>query len=266
MRSAVPVLRRSLRESWRALLAWTVGVAAVLLMYLPLFPSIGGDGQMQQIIESLPAELVSALGYDQIGTGAGYAQGTFYGLIGFLLMTIAAISWGSAAVAGAEESGRLELDLAHGLGRGSYALQGAGAVLLRLAWLGIFAGVVVALLNDPAELGIEPARIVGATAALVGLTALSGILALLVGALTGRRVWAMAAGAGVAVFGYVLNALANQAPDAEWLRAASPYAWAYHRPPLADGADPAGLAALWVLTLALAAGAAWALRRRDITG
>ena len=77
MRDALPIFRRSLRESWRATLGWTIGVAAVLLLYLPLFTSIGGNGQMQQIIDSLPPELVGALGYDQIGTGPDTRKALF---------------------------------------------------------------------------------------------------------------------------------------------------------------------------------------------
>lgn len=266
MRNALPVFRRSLRESWRGTLGWTIGVAAVLFMYLPLFPSIGGNGQMQQIIDSLPPELVGALGYDQIGTGAGYAQGTFYGLIGFLLLTIAATSWGAGAIAGAEESGRLELDLAHGVSRVGYALESAIAILVRLAWLGIFAGAVIGLLNDPARLDIEPIHIVDATIVFVGLTMLAGSSALFVGALFGRRSWAVVAGTGIAVAGYAFNAIANQVEAAEWLRTISPYSWAYHQPPLMEGLNPSGATALWVVNLAFIAGSVWALRRRDVIG
>lgn len=266
MRRPLPVFRRALRESWRALLGWTIGVASVLFMYLPLFPSIGGNGQMQQIIDSLPAELVNALGYDRIGTGAGYAQGTFYGLIGFLLLTMAAIGWGAGAIAGAEESGRLELDLAHGIGRVPYALESAAAIVVRLLWLGVFAAAVVLALNESAELDIEPPRLIDATLAFVGLTMLSGTLALFVGALTGRRSAGVSAGAGIAVAGYAFNAIANQAEDAEWLRVLSPYSWAFHRPPLQEGIEPAGGIALWALSALLVAGATWALRRRDVVG
>lgn len=266
MRKPLPVFRRALRESWRGLLGWTIGIAAVLFLYLPLFPSIGGNGDMQQILDSLPDELVNALGYDQIGSGAGYAQATFYGLMGFLLLTIAATAWGAGAVAGAEESGRLELDLAHGIGRVPYALESAAATLVRLLWLGAFAGAVIAALNGSAELDLDVARIVQVTVVLVGLTALSGSVALFAGALSGRRTWGIAGGAGVAVIGYAFNAIANQVEDADWLRVLSPYSWAYHRPPLAEGADPVGLIALWGFTALFIAASAVVLRHRDITG
>ncbi|MDF0513460.1 ABC transporter permease subunit [Agromyces sp. H3Y2-19a] len=262
----MPVFRRSLADSWRSLLAWSLGVAAALFMYLPLFPSIGGDGEMQQIIDSMPPELVKTLGYEQISSGPGYAQGTFYGLIGFLLLVIAATSWGSSAIAGAEEAGRLELTLAHGVGRAQYAFESALAVLVRLAWLGLFGAAIVVMLNEPSELGIESGHVAAVTASLVGLAFLSAAVALLVGASTGRKILATAAGAGIAVLGYVANAIANQVADADWVRAVSPYSWAYHESPLTEGADWGGLGLLWGISILFVAGATFALSRRDVTG
>jgi ABC-2 type transport system permease protein len=265
-RTPLPILRRSLAESWRSLVGWTIGVAAALLLYLPLYPSLGGNGQLQEILDQLPRELVKTIGYDQIGTGAGYAQATFYGLIGFVILLIAAISWGGAAIAGAEESGRLELALAHAVGRLQYALESALSILVRLAWLGLFAAVVVLALNEPAELDLDWTDVLAVTAALVGLTLLSGALGLAVGALTGRRSLATGAGAAIAVLGYVFNAVANQSADLEGLRVVSPYAWAYHAMPLENGADWGGLALLWGISALLIAVAAIGLRQRDVKG
>ncbi|HWM33953.1 MAG TPA: ABC transporter permease subunit [Pseudolysinimonas sp.] len=266
MRKPLPVFRRSLADSWRSLLGWTVGVVAVLALYLPLYPSIGGDGQIQQIIESMPPELVNTLGFSGIGSGAGYTQATFFGLIGFLLLTIAATSWGASAIGGAEESGRLELALAHGVGRARYALESALSILVRLLWLGLVATLLILALDGPSELGLSASDVVAAVSALLGLTFLIGAAALAVGAIAGRQSIGTLAGAAIAVAGYVLNAIANQVSDADAIRAASPYAWAYQDDPLVNGADPAGLAALWGVGLVLVALATFALRRRDVTG
>jgi ABC-2 type transport system permease protein len=262
----LPILRRTLADGWRAVLGWTVGIVAVIGLYLPLFPSIGGNGQMQQIIESMPPELVNTLGFEAIGTGSGYAQGTFFGLIGFLLLVLASTTWGAAAIAGAEESGQLELALAHGVGRGQYAVESALAILIRLLFLGTVAAVLIVALNEPSELDLEAGNVVAAVAALVGLAFLSATVSLAVGAITGRRSIATMAGAGIAVLGYVFNAMANQVEDAEPLRAFSPYAWAYGNNPLAEGVDWTGLALLWGVSIVLTVVAIIALRRRDVVG
>ncbi len=81
---AAPILSRHLRDGWRGQLGWSLGIAAVIGMYLPLFPSLQSP-ELSKLIDSLPAELVNALGFDQIASGAGYTQATFFGLLSFKL-------------------------------------------------------------------------------------------------------------------------------------------------------------------------------------
>lgn len=264
MSSNLPLFRRALADSWRSLIAWSLGVVAAVMLYLPLFPSLGGNPDMQKLLGSLPPELVNAIGYDQISTGPGYTQSTFYGLIGFVLLTIAATSWGTAAVAADEETGSLELTLAHDVSRTQVILERSAALIIRLAWLGALSAILVIAMNGPAELDIEPAHAFAGAAAIVGLTLLSGMAAVAVGALTGRRLYATAAGAGIAVVGYALNAVANQSEDLDWLHNWSPYNWAYGNSPLADGADWGGLTLLYGVSAALVLIAVVALDRRDL--
>lgn len=263
MNRVLPLFRRSLADSWRGLLGWTAGVVAALLLYLPLYPSFGGNGQLQEIVDSMPPELVKTLGYDAIGTGAGYAQSTFFALIGFVLLTIAAVGWGSGAIANDEENGQLELTIAHSVTRGQLLAERAAAVFLKLCWLGLVAVVMVLALNEPAALDIEPDALVATATALVGVTFLSAAAAIMVGGITGRRSWALGAGAGVAVLGYALNAIGNQGEELEWVHAWSPYSWAYATDPLTNGWD----GRIWLLFAAAAIGliAGWLVfRRRDL--
>ena len=264
-RVTLPVFRRVVVDSWRSTLVWTLAMAAVLLLYLPLYPSMDG-ADMRNLISSLPSELVNALGYEDILSGPGYVQATFFGLLGFVLITAAAVSWGSSAIAGAEESGQLELILSHGVGRVQYALETALGILVRLLWFALVTGLMVLALSSPAELGLEAANVAAVECAWLGLGYLSGSIALAAGALTGRRSAALGAAAAVAAAGYVMNALANQNADLDWLRNFSPYSWAYRNDPLAEGFDVTGqglLAAACVLFTALAV---WALDRRDVLG
>ena len=261
--SAAPVFARSLARSWRGFLGWAAAILAVLALYLPLYSSLAGQ-DLQELIQGLPPELVSALGYDDITSGAGYTQSTFFGLIGFVLFTIAAVAWGTWALAGDEESGTMELTLAHAVSRVRLVVERAAAVTVRLLALGVFAGLAVLAFNGPADLDLEAGNVWAASAALTGLALLTGAVAMAAGALTGRRVAAMGAAAGVAVAGYALNAVANQNPDLEVLHRVSPYHWAFGARPLADGADWAGLAGLYGAALLLFVVAALALDRRDI--
>jgi ABC-2 type transport system permease protein len=260
---ALPLLRRALADSWRGLIGWALGLAAVIGMYLPLYPSIGGNSEFVAIIESLPPELVSALNYDQITSGAGYTQGTVYGLIGFALVTIAAVGWSASAIAGDEERGTLELTLAHGVSRTQVVLERFTAIGIKLALLVLWVSLLVGLLNDPSGLGLGIDGIVAGGLALLGTGLVTAGIGLLAGAVTGRRVAAIGAAAGIAVAGYAASALGNQSADLEWLHVLSPYHWAYGASPLAEGAD-ARLWLLYAVTAAAVAGAVVAFRRRDV--
>ena len=263
--SPLPVLRRWLVDGWRGLIGWSLGIAAVVFLYLPLYPSMRSP-ELVSLLDSLPPELVRTIGYDNITTGAGYTQATFFGLIGFVLITIAGIAWGAAFTGGAEESGRLELTLAHGVGRVPYALQSALALLLKLVVLGVVAYLLIWAMNGPAELELDPMNLIAVTKAWVGLGLFSAGAAFAVGALTGRRSWALGAGAGVAVVGYVLQAVANNSENLDWLRVLSPFDWAYGDAPLANGFDWVGLALLWGGSAVLLAIGTVGLARRDILG
>ncbi|GAA2039136.1 hypothetical protein GCM10009819_25250 [Agromyces tropicus] len=263
MNRPLPLFRRSILDGWRGLLGWSIGLAAALMLYLPLYPSFGGAGEMQALLDSLPPELIRALDYDQIATGAGYAQATFYGLIGFALGTIAAVGWGTGAIANDEENGQLELVLAHGVIRGQLLAERAAAVFVKLLWLVVLSALVVLGLNEPSELGIEVGPLVAISVAYFGLIALAAGASIAVGAMTGRRSWALGAGTGVAVAAYALNAVGNQSEDLRWLHDWSPYSWAYGDQPLLDGWSPAIWLNLAVIAVLLVLG--WLVfRRRDL--
>lgn len=265
--STLPLMRHTLRRTRIGVLGWSLGLVAAALLYLPIYPSMGASGELDAVVSSLPPELVSTLGFDSISTGAGYVQATLLGLLGFVLLTIAAVGWGAAAIAGDEETGALELTLAHGVTRLQVALESALALAVRLA--GICAVLLLAILalNGPSALDLTPMQILAGTLALYLLSLLSGLAALATGALSGSRTASLAGGAAVAVLGYAFNALGNQAEATRWLKNVSPYTWAYGPEPLANGfAGGAGTGMMLLLGLcgALVLVSAVGLSRRDI--
>lgn len=263
-RTALPIFTKSLTDGWRSVVGWSVGITAVLSLYLPIFPSMSGNSQMQDLIDSLPTELTRTLNYQQIDTGAGYTQSTFFGLMGFLLISIAAIGWGAAAIGGDEESGQLELTLAHAVTRVEVAAQRFAALAVKILALALAAFVVILFWNGPAQLDLDLANLAGTCLVFGGLALVCGGTALLGGAITGRRIWGVAGGAAVAAVGYVFNAIANQSADLEWLHALSPYYAAFGDNPLANGTDVWTVVGFYLAALVLGGLAALALRQRDV--
>jgi ABC-2 type transport system permease protein len=252
-----------MRDSRLGLLGWTLGHVGTVLLYLPFYPSIGSNANMQAFFTDFPSEVVTIFGLDQLGSGAAYTQATYFGLVAFLLMAIAAISWGAAAIAGDEESGQLELTMAHGVGRAQVVLERALALVTKVAVVVVLASLAVWLLNDYAELELTATNVVAVSVALVGLSVTVGMAALAAGAVSGRRTVATTVGAGVAVMGYVLDAV-SQTAHLPWLASFSPYHWAFGASPIVNGFDGAGLSLLAAAAAVFLVVAAAGFVRRDV--
>ncbi|MDX5398657.1 MAG: ABC transporter permease, partial [Actinomycetes bacterium] len=113
-------------------------------------------------------------------------------------------------------------------------------------------------------LGLAAGNVLAAVTAFVLLLVTSAMAALAAGAVVGRRVVALAAGAALAVFGYVGDAVGGQSAGWGWLQDVSPFAWAYGRDPISEGWDVGGLALLLALSAVLLGVAVLAFRRRDV--
>jgi ABC-2 type transport system permease protein len=262
--SPLPLFAKAARDTWPGLLGWVGAVVASTLVYLPLYRSFGSSDILNEFLKSMPEGLIKALNYDLVATGPGYVQAAIFGLIGFIFLTIAAVGWGAHAVGGDEESGRLELTLAHAVTRSQVVLERALAMAAKVAILaGVTLGMVL-LLNGPSNLDIDPVNVVGTSVVFASLALLSGAAALAAGAWTGRRLPGLVAGSAVAVLGYVFNGIGNQNADLAWLLRYSPYNWAFGNQPLVNGVDWGAAGLLAGISLLLVALAVVGLNRRDV--
>lgn len=63
------VLARVLRTNRRSLLPWALAVAAVTALDTAVYSSVGG-GRMDAMLESMPSEFITAMGFDSMTTAA----------------------------------------------------------------------------------------------------------------------------------------------------------------------------------------------------
>jgi ABC-2 type transport system permease protein len=212
----------------------------------------------------MPDGLVSALGYDTIGTAAGYLQSTVYGLLAPILMLVFALGFAARVLAGEEEDGSLELETAAPISRVRSLLERYLALLVGIVWLGAITGAVSLVLVSALEMEVGTAELIATTLGLTVFTTALASVAFAVGAATGRRVVALAAGAGLAVVAYIANALASFMDDGAWLERLSPFGWYLGNEPLVNGLSLGGVAALLVLTLVCIVTAVVTFDRRDL--
>lgn len=257
-------IRKAIRDQRRAVLGWTIGLVAIALMYASFYPSVRDSaGGLEQYLERMPEAMRNIWGGD-FTSPAGYLRAELFSLLGPVLLLVFAIGAGARAIAGEEERRTLDLLLSTPLRRRDVLLD--KAVVLTGSVAALVAALFVAswALGPVFELTV-PAGDLLAACALLGLLGVAfGMLALALGAGTGRRSLAMGITGAAAVFMYILHALA---PSVEALRPLHPlslFRWYLDPDPLVHGLHTMNVAVL-VGVAAVALLTAWVtFERRDL--
>ncbi|MHB1491254.1 MAG: ABC transporter permease subunit [Cellulomonas sp.] len=252
-----------LHDHRRSLVIWAVAVAAVSAMYTSFYPTINA-GDWTSMLDSMPSGLMTAMGFDNLATAAGYVTSTVYSMIGLALVLVHGISRGSQLIAGDEEGGILELELTAPVTRTSTYVERLAALWLDLLAVVAAVTLTILVLVSALSLDISWGSVLVASALMWVTGGLFATLALAVGAATGRRGTALAVAAGVAVAAYVLRAIGNLT-GAAWMTSVSPFDWFLGSDPLGTGGvSGSGIALLLGVTLACAVAGLVGLRRRDL--
>jgi len=256
-------IRWQLARSRRALAGWALALAAVAGIYIPFYPAMGG-AELQALIDGLPRELVSALGYDRIGSPEGYLTSTVFGLLGPVLMLVFGIGLGARTIAGEEEAGGLELAASAPVRRDVLLAGRIIAMHTQIAVLAAVTFVVTAALTTIIGMDVAVSGIAAASIGLNLLTIAIATVTLAAGAVTGRRAVAVGVGAGVAVSAFVADALSGIVERGALLEAISPFSWYLAGDPVAQGVPLVGFALLGGLAFLAWGVALLRFTRRDL--
>jgi ABC-2 type transport system permease protein len=258
------VFGKTLWDQRRSLLAWLVGITAIGVFYAAFYPVIN-NAEMRAAIEAYPEGFLDAIGFTDVTSPAGYLGSTTFGLLGPALMIVFAAAIGGSAIAGDEESGRLDLLLAHPVSRWSVVVQRFAAIVVAMAAVGLVLALGLVVISGPADLGsIGTASLFAASIQLALFGTLFGALALGVGAATGRRSAVYATVAIVGVAGFFGNNLGPSIEGLGWLADVSPFGIYLGGEPLKNGLQIVDSAALAVVSLVLVAAGGFVFNRRDV--
>ena len=257
------ILRGVVHDRRRSLMLWSIALAAVSAIYTAFYPAIGEE-QMVDMAEMMPEDLAAALGYDRLGDAAGYLTATVFGLLGPALLLVFAIGTGGRLVAGSEEDGTLELELAHPVSRRSiYAERWLGLAASVTTLVAVLAAVTLALVVG-LDLDVGVGGLLTCSLGLLLFALAHATVAFAVGAATGRRAIGVGVAAGLAAAGYIGDAVGPLVEGAGWLQTVSPWYWYLGGDPLVDGIDLGGFAALLALTSVAAVVGLLRFDRRDL--
>lgn len=254
---------RALADNWRSLTGWVIGTTLAAVMYASFYPQLA-DGQMAEAVANYPEAMREALRMDDLTSAAGYLGSSVFGLILPLVVMLYGAFTGSRAVAGDEESGYLDLLLAHPVGRVRLVLQRYAALVVGAA--AITAMIFVAMLAIRSGARLTDITVAGFAAQCLNLALLGatfGALAIGIGAATGRRGFVLAVTAVIGVVAYAVHAFAGplDIPAAARL---SPFHYYIGGEPLRQGFQWADSAVLAASSIVLVAAGAVRFGRRDI--
>ncbi|WP_229758771.1 ABC transporter permease subunit [Peterkaempfera bronchialis] len=253
---------QTLRDGRRPLIGWTVGTALAGAMYASFYPQVGGA--MGDLTDSLPDGLKQAFNMEDLSSAAGYLGSTPFGVVIPLLVLFHGAATGARAIAGDEESGFLDLLLAHPMGRVRLVLHRYGALATGSAAIAAAVLLMMLAIRSPAELTtVSAAEFAAQCLGLALLGAFFGALAVCIGCFVGRRGLVFGVTAAVGVVSYALNAFGPQI-RLGWTRALSPFHYYAGGEPLKHGFQWADAGVLALGCAVLVALGAWAFRRRDI--
>lgn len=201
---------------------WVVAMAAVAVIYVSFFPSIGRS--MTDMIDALPSDMIDAFGYQQMGTARGWLASTVFGVLGPTLLLGFGISTAAAIIAGEEESGTLELELTSPVRRSRLLAARAVALTLWLALLvGVTSGTSLAMARV-LDMDVPVGSVVSVGARLMIFALLFTSVTLALGAFTGRHGVAIGGASTLAGLSFIADALAPSVGWG-WLETVSPHAW-----------------------------------------
>ncbi len=261
------VLLKSLRDTRRAMMWWSIGLILLALMMMAFYPSIRESAEeLEGYVEALSPEVMALFAGEitDMTSPEGFLNSQLYFLMLPLLFLIFAISYGSGATAGEEDKGTLDLLLANPVTRVQVVLEKFAAMVLATLVLAVAFWAALAIGADVVDMEIGLGRLAEATFSGVLLGLMFGTLALAVGSASGNRGLSIGISSAAGVASYFLNALAPISESIEPLRVLSPFYYYIDADPLSNGLNIGHAGLLLALTAILLAAALVTFDRRDL--
>jgi len=259
----VELSRLDLRIRRRSALAYAAGTAAYAMLIVTLYPSFRDDPALDRFTRGGSATVAALFGASgSLTSPTGWVNANLFGNFVPLILLLITIGYGAHAIAGQSEDGTLGALLTLPVTRNSVLVQKVVALTLLVTPTAVLVmtGIVVGRLFG---LAIGFGALLGITTGSLLLALDFGLLAMLIGALSGSRGVALGGTSAAALAGYVLSSLAPVVP---WLRPAryvSPFYYATGADQL-DEPRPGYLVVLALAGAVVAGTAAIAFARMDV--
>lgn len=257
------ITRLDLANRWRSLVGYSLGMALYTLVVVALYPALKDSTSLDDFVASDPtaAALFGVTG--SLTSPDGWLNGNVYANFLPLVMLLLTIGYGAAALAGQDEDGTLCLVVVLPVRRRAVVLEKAVAMTVQALVLAASVAVVV-VLGRAFDVAIPLSNVVSVSVAVALMGLDLGLVAMAVGALTGRRGSALGIGTAIAAASYLFSSLA---PVVSWLEPAK-YAsllyWSIGDNQLGTGVAASDYAVLLGVFVAALYGVVAFFRRLDV--
>jgi ABC-2 type transport system permease protein len=260
------VAAKTLFEQRRAILWWSLGTIAMVMILIAYYPSVRDDPGLNDYFKNLPeaAQALSGGVNIDFSTPDGWLNGQLFANVGPLIFIIFGILLGSSALGREEDRGTAELLLTLPVSRRRVVTEKALASLTLMAVLGAVLVLTLVLGTRLFDMDVGLDGIVAASIQTVLLGSTFGALALLVSAALGPHAHGGAL-SGAAAFGaFLLYGLAQAVDSLRGWDKLSPFYWFQDSDPIGTGFDLGHLLVLAAATAVLTTAAVLLFDRRDV--
>ncbi|HVY97121.1 MAG TPA: ABC transporter permease subunit [Solirubrobacterales bacterium] len=250
-----------LSDRRRSVIAWGLPLGLMSAFIVAIFPSV--QEPIAEAVKSYPAGLKEAFGIGELANVEQYLHAEMLSLIVPLAMGYLAVRAVASGLAGAAETGRLDVVLSAPVSRSRVVVAGFLASAVELAAVLVVTGVLTGLgsLLAGADLAAGPA--VAGFANVWPLAMLFAGLGIVVCGFSLRTSVVTGSVAGVLVAMYVVDLVGRLDTGLSGVRYVSVFK--YYGNAIEDGIEPLAFVGVTAVAVLLAALGAWLFERRDLT-
>jgi ABC-2 type transport system permease protein len=216
------VFTKTLRDQRRGLVGWGIGVVATVVIMSAIWPSFA-EMDIDSLLAQYPEAMKEVFNISEMSTGTGYLNAELFSLMLPAIFIIYAVARGARLIAGEEDDGTLDVLASLPISRRAVLVEKAAALAVSVGVLALV--LAVSVVGSSAAFGLD----IGALGALYGSVAMFflglefGLVALALGAATGRRGFAVGVSAVLAGATYLVYLAAQLVESLRPLRVLSPF-------------------------------------------
>ena len=261
MRAEIAQIDLRLRR--RSIIWFTVGLAAYAFILVAMYPSVKSDASLGDLTANNPT-VAALLGVNgSLTAPTGWVNGNLYANFLPLMVLLLTIGYGASSIAGQSEDGSLGLVATLPISRRRLVREKTLVLSLLAAPL---AGATMAfvLLGRHYDLTLPTGAVIGSTVAVLVMGVDFGLVAMIIGVLSGSRGLALGLTSALAAASYLVSSLAPVLSWAHTVRPASLFYWAVGGDQLSAGPSLTAGAVLVLVGVALHLVAVAVIDRLDI--